>query len=335
MRESDIRPVDLEKELDVYLAMDRELWLSGKDFFIRVACPACGSTKTKDPHIESGMPFETCADCETVFHNPRPTVEQLCGYYEKSNSYVFWAKHIFPKSEASRRENIVIPFVERILKYVSRYSIKTGVFLEVGAGFGILSEEIKKRNIFKKVVSIEPTPDLASQCRYKGLEVVEDLFENTDLADESVNCIVASEVIEHVFSPHEFVHRAWRYLAPEGLLMLTCPNIKGFDFMVLGKEKAPNFGLGHINMFHPASIRILLGREGFGVLDILTPGKLDADIVRNQIIKGVFSVDEQPFLKRILIDEWERLAEPFQRFLSENLLSSHMFIVAQKKRLLE
>lgn len=176
MRESDIRPVDLEKELDGYLAMDRELWLSGKDFFIRVACPACGSAKTKDPHIESGMPFETCADCETVFHNPRPTVEQLCLYYEKSKSYIFWAKHIFPRSEAARRENIVIPFVERILRYVSQCHIKTSSFLEVGAGFGILSHEIKNRNVFDKVISIEPTPDLAAGCRNKGFEVVEALF---------------------------------------------------------------------------------------------------------------------------------------------------------------
>jgi hypothetical protein len=38
-----------------------------------------------------------------------------------------------------------------------------------------------------------------------------------------------------------------------------------------------------------------------------------------------------PFLRRVLIDEWDRLGWPFQQFLAANGLSSHMWVVARKR----
>jgi hypothetical protein len=74
----------------------------------------------------------------------------------------------------------------------------------------------------------------------------------------------------------------------------------------------------------------LLENCGFEVIEAQTPGKLDAELVRNQIIAGEFDVSEQPFLKHILIDDWEHQKESFQEFLSANNLSSNMLLVARK-----
>jgi len=40
-------------------------------------------------------------------------------------------------------------------------------------------------------------------------------------------------------------------------------------------------------------------------------------------------MDNQPFLRRLLIEEWERLGNPFQQFLASHGLSSHMWQVAR------
>ena len=63
----------------------------------------------------------------------------------------------------------------------------------------------------------------------------------------------------------------------------------------------------------------------------LTPGQLDAELVRSQILSGAYDVSHQPFLKKVLIDEWDGLGGPFQQFLVDNGLSSNMWVIARKR----
>jgi hypothetical protein len=65
-------------------------------------------------------------------------------------------------------------------------------------------------------------------------------------------------------------------------------------------------------------------------LESFTPGKLDAELVRNKILAGEFDVSEQPFLRKVLIDDWAHLGLPFQEFLVQQGLSSNMWLVARK-----
>ena len=105
------------------------------------------------------------------------------------------------------------------------------------------------------------------------------------------------------------------------MLFIATPNIKGFDLLVL-KDKSDNTTApDHLNYFHPKSISLLLGNAGFEILEIKTPGKLDAELVRNKAKEGVVSLDNQPFLKRILIDEGDTYMDSFQKWLSDNGLS--------------
>ena len=118
-------------------------------------------------------------------------------------------------------------------------------------------------------------------------------------------------------------------MARKGILVLTCPNFEGFDTLVL-KELSDTIDHEHLNYFNPRSISLLLRKIGFEIIEISTPGKLDAELVRKKALNKKINLDNQLFLKTILIDEWERLGAKFQNFISENLLSSHLWIVSQK-----
>lgn len=298
--------------------------------FVLVDCPACGANDHVQKFEKNGINYVTCKRCQTFYVNPRPTPEVLEWFYRGSPNYAYWNEVIFPASEAARLERIFVPRVDRLLELCRKYEVSTNAILEVGAGFGTFCAEVKRRNVFARVVAVEPTPDLAETCRGRGLEVLEQPVEKIQLnADKLLDVVASFEVIEHLFAPVDFVGHMARLLKPGGILMLACPNGQGFDIEALGTA-SNTVDHEHLNYFNPESLAGLLAHCGLEMLESFTPGKLDAELVRNKILAGEFDVSDQPFLKKVLIDDWEHLGLPFQEFLVQQGLSSNMWIVARK-----
>jgi 2-polyprenyl-3-methyl-5-hydroxy-6-metoxy-1,4-benzoquinol methylase len=277
------------------------------------------------------MSYKRCDNCETLYISPRPTPEILEKYYTSSENYAYWNQFIFPASEAVRREKIFRPRAERVLDICRRYNVPTDALLEVGAGFGTFCEEMRRLAVFRRVLAVEPTPQLAQTCRERGIEVIEKPVEQIQFEHETINVIVCFEVLEHLFSPQDFVRQCARLLQPDGLLVVTCPNVKGFDVATL-QALSDTVDVEHLNYFHPRSLSHLTESNGFSVLEVQTPGKLDAELVRKKALSGEFDLSNQPFLNRVLIESWGECGDAFQSFLVDNKMSSHMWLVARKKR---
>jgi 2-polyprenyl-3-methyl-5-hydroxy-6-metoxy-1,4-benzoquinol methylase len=327
LREREIRPEDTAEEQKRRYAVDVARLLERRREFVDVACPACGARERSLRFEKYSLTYQECAACATVYMAPRPPPAVLEDYYENSLNYRYWNAVIFPASEAVRRERIFRPRVARVLEMCARHRISMGTLVEVGAGFGTFCDELRARGAFARVMAVEPTPDLAATCRARGLEVKEARIEDV-VFDGAVDVMASFEVIEHLFDPGAFVRTCARALAPGGLLVLTCPNVRGFDIEVLGAT-SPAVDTEHLNYFHPASLGSLVEQNGFTVLEAQTPGKLDADIVRNRVLAGEFRLDDR-FLRHVLLDEWDRLGGPFQSFLAESRLSSNMWLAARR-----
>ncbi len=331
LTEQEIRPADLMEKQKVVAMIDLGRMLSRYDEFVTVDCPACGSSSRTFKFEKNGIRYDECTECETFYVNPRPSSDVLDWFYRDSPNYAFWNDVIFPASEAVRREKIFVPRVDRVIEICKKYNNPMQSLLEVGAGFGTFCTEVQSRGVFGRVVAVEPTPALAETCRSRGLEVIEKPIEHIDLSEgEGFDLVANFEVIEHLFSPKGFVEQMARLLKPGGLMVLTCPNGKGFDVEVLGPV-SNTVDHEHINYFNPASLAKLLADCGMTVLESFTPGKLDADLVRNRILSGEYDVSGQPFLKKILIDEWDAQGQAFQDYLVASGLSSNMWLVAAKQ----
>ena len=334
LTENEIRPDDLMAEQARLFAEDISYLMRHREAFMTVSCPACDSHNFTFAFEKTQMPFVSCNDCQTLYANPRPRPEHMDDFYKNSKNYQYWSEHIFPASEKARREKIFIPRVEMVLGICDRFDIPTNTILEVGAGFGIFCEEIQETKRFTKVVAIEPTPYLANNCRKRNLTVIEKPIEHIAREEivaenEKINVITNFEVIEHLFSPKEFIGKCFELLEPGGIFIVTCPNSKGFDIVTLGKQSTA-VDVEHVNLFNPDSLSRLLESYGFEVIDRQTPGRLDAELVRKQVLTGEFDISHQPFLKQILIDEWAEKGTSFQNFLSVNNLSSNLLIVGRK-----
>ena len=92
MKEEQIRP---QKVFDEYLMLAE---LDAKKYFIdstrqSIFCPACESNgeHSFDKH---GFSYEECLNCQTIFVNPRPPLEDFIRYYIHNTSCHAWPSNM-------------------------------------------------------------------------------------------------------------------------------------------------------------------------------------------------------------------------------------------------
>ncbi len=330
LRESEIRPDHLRAGQAAALRRDVERLQAARDAFVASPCPACEQDRARPRFHKQGFDWTECGSCGTIYMNPRPTETILADYYAGSELYSYWATHVFPASDAVRREKIHGPRLDRIVAECDRLNIARGTLLEVGAGYGSFCSLAAQRDSFGRIIAIEPTVDRdGCGCDPRVEWIARRIEEVSDGELPPVDVACSFETIEHLLKPRAFVEDCRRRLRSGGLLVLTCPNVRGFEVEVLGAA-APAVQPEHINLFHPDSLRDLVERCGLDVIELTTPGRLDAELVRKAALAGDFDLSGQSFLRRVLLDEWESLGGPFQEFLAEQGLSSHMWLTARK-----
>ncbi len=328
MKIKDLRNPVLIKEHLRLKKQDVKNMLKHKSDFVEVPCPACNSESSHKKFLKEGFRFVECPKCNTLFISPRPNPEQLSAYYRSAKSTKFWADRIFPQSEKYRQDNIFRKRVEITLEFYKKYGSSRNLAVDVGAGSGIYVELLKRTCFFKRNVAVELSESSSKICRDKGLETISCPAEEMSL--DRIDLLTAFEFIEHLFSPREFLSACRNKISTNALLVMTTPNILGFDLLLLGPLSRNISGPAHLNYFNPGSLQILLSECGFNLLETSTPGKLDAELVRNAILENGTKIQADPFLKMILIDKWEEHGSAFQQFLSSNKLSSHLWTVARK-----
>ena len=327
MKVDDIRPDSVMANQDAAMNHDVDWLAQRRDSFVPVPCPACAGKGFHDLYEKYGMQHVACDACGTQYVNPRPPAKLLAEFYAQSKNYAFFARHVFPASKEARRTQIFRPRASRTAEIFSAAGKRGGTLVEVGAAFGLYCEEVKALDTFDRIIGIEPTPDLAQICRSLGIETIESSYEHVKL-DKPVSMIAAFEVIEHLFDPGHFLRWCHDTLEPDGVVLVTCPNIRGFETLMLGRESGA-VDHEHINLFHPDSLSLLFERCGFELLEVSTPGELDVDIVRRALESNDVTGDVLGPVLAMCIDDSR--GESFQRFLSANRMSSNLRVAARRR----
>ena len=95
---------------------------------------------------------------------------------------------------------------------------------------------------------VATTPEVATQLQKLGYEVVVETGAGAEasfsddaatLAGAPFDAVVSTEVVEHLYAPHELIRFSWEALKPGGHLILTTPYdgyLKNLALAVTGKE---------------------------------------------------------------------------------------------------
>ena len=328
MKENDIRPNEFRKELDRLQANDIKRILKYKKKFLEVNCPACENEQKHFCFKKKGFNFVKCKKCDTLFVSPRPTMDILEEYYSTSEHIKFFNDKIYKLSEKIRKKKIFYPRVEKVLEFCEKYKIKNNSIFDIGAGFGTFCELMQKTKRFKNIIAIEPSKYLSETCKKKKINTIALPIEKVENIKADV--ITCFELLEHLFAPKKFLDSCYNILNKNGLMILTTVNIQGFDLLVLNKKSDNILAPNHLNYFNIESLVMLLKKCKFKILEIETPGKLDVDIVYNKIKNGIYKIKDNPFFDLLFLKKYDKLNLSFKKFLIDNHLSSHLWIIAKK-----
>ena len=95
--------------------------------------------------------------------------------------------------------------------------------LEVGCGYGYLSYAIKKSGM--DITGIDISGEAINYARSNfGNFYTQSNIENLDPAKNKYDVIIATELIEHLIDPNEFLKKCRELLKDEGVILLTTPD---------------------------------------------------------------------------------------------------------------
>jgi len=154
----------------------------------------------------------------------------------------------------------------RALSYIGHEK----TILDVGCGEGITLEKLLQKFPDRHVEGIDFSPEKVSICEQRRLPARKGNACELEFADDSMDCCLFLEVVEHLVDPLKALSEIHRVLREGGLLLLIFPHDLVFRFARLGFLKfreafAPS---GHVRQWTPAEMCQTLEGVGFAIQEV-------------------------------------------------------------------
>ena len=199
-----------------------------------------------------------CLECRIAVTHPFPSEEELTRLYSCGNY----------RTNTGKRFGVIIEYLvylSRVLKRsrINKY-VKPGRILDIGCGRGLFLDVMRKGGW--DTVGTELNKETASYAtKIYGLEVLTGDLIKYKLDKESLDAININQVLEHLKNPNEVLVECRRLLRRDGLLLISVPDLRSFQF-VIGKENWFLLDLPfHLFHFTEEGLVDLLKTHGFKI----------------------------------------------------------------------
>ncbi len=260
-----------------------------------VACKLCGSDNTirlfesRDRvHTLPGVfTIIRCTRCRAVFIEPWLTDRELAVYYPEHYSGYRHSRSLSRKNytglrrfvlenyygyPSSRGENPswLMKGVAFLLSFVmAKGAIPyrgDGRFLDVGCGGGSYLHRLKQWGW--KVYGVEPSESGFKAAQGLGLDVRHGQVADARFPDDFFDVIRLNNVLEHLVDPNGTFGEIRRILKPDGVVYITVPNTRSFNFWLFGERWYGLDSPRHVISYSPRTLRSLCESTGFQPIEI-------------------------------------------------------------------
>jgi SAM-dependent methyltransferase len=223
------------------------------------ACLICGSDRREFPfRLHDPYSVARCETCGFYYLYPRIIEGAMQDAYRQPSYYEGGACGYADTSYATQESALRATF-KRLLHNLADRQLTGGALLEVGCGYGYLLDEA--RPYFDRRVGTEFSLEGAEIARATGAEVFVGGIEQIS-AERKFDCILAIQVIEHVYQPSIFVKQLISHAQPGGHIVIATPDIGGVLRKAMGRHwpsfKAPE----HVGYFDFRTLSRLMVKAG-------------------------------------------------------------------------
>lgn len=153
-----------------------------------------------------------------------------------------------------------------LLNQLSKRGITGGALLDVGCGFGYFLQEAV--TFFDFRAGTEMSPVAAEQAQARADEIYVGGIE-TIPAKRKFDCVVALQVIEHVYHPRAFLNELLTHVNDNGTVVLAAPNMAGFWRILMGR-RWPSFKYPeHVVFYDSKTLATLMRGAGLQSVESL------------------------------------------------------------------
>jgi 2-polyprenyl-3-methyl-5-hydroxy-6-metoxy-1,4-benzoquinol methylase len=244
-----------------------------------VPCPCCGSTMARPLLACDGFAFVRCSSCSVVYQNPRPVFEHVRQRY---------AADYF--SYELSNEGSFFGLMRMGLRDIDFAQVATALptprrFLDIGCATGMLIESMKGEGW--EVQGVDVCRESAEYgVTHRGVAIFPGTLEEARFPPASFAAVHFSHLIEHLPDPRSFLAEVRRILLPGGCVIVTTPNIDGFQARLFGAAWRSAIA-DHLVLFSKMTLRRLLVESGFQVRRCVTWGGLAVDSAPDLIKRPV------------------------------------------------
>lgn len=222
-------------------------------------CPLCSSPKTslylkaQDTEKISSYwyRFYRCAHCDLVFLSPFLKKKEISRFYQRE---YFGGSKFLEFFQRERRLKI-----ERLKKQ--------GRILDFGCGEGVFLNLMRKHGW--RVSGFDASVQAASLARQRfGLEVATPPLTKNSFPARSFEVIALWHTLEHIPKPLPLLKILGSFLADNGFLVISVPNITSLEARIGGDRWFHLDPPRHCCHYNPKSLDFLLKKAGFAIIKI-------------------------------------------------------------------
>lgn len=265
-----------------------------------VDCNLCGSNSTKPLMQINGFKIVKCKNCSLVYVNPRLKPVSLHKVYNKN----YYRNPAFNGAKSSlcgymeylQEKDFIVATFKKRLEQIENY-FRNGRLLDVGCAYGFFLELAKKNGWQVQGLEISEAAYRYAKNSLK-LPVLNKTLEDAKFKNESFDAVTLFDVIEHLPNPKATIKEARRILKPNGLIVITTPNIGSAAAKILGRNwEEVKRVREHIYFFSKPTLKRLLELNNFKVLRTESAGRyfsVESAIKRGKIYnKKIFGFIEK------------------------------------------
>jgi len=248
-------------------------------------CDACGAALNGRKVEGMGEVSLLQCDCGLVTTSPRPAPDELGQYYPPTYySYLPKAPNLKSRISAKLRTykcgyppdldglgrrlfwKIAASLFGNFFLFYLPYIGPGKRLLEVGCGTGADLQWARQRGW--EVHGLELNESAVAAAKDQGLDVQRSTFEDSNLTPNSFDCIIMSQVLEHLYSPTLALRRCHQLLRPSGVLLVAVPKFDSWTRHALGHYWHNLQFPVHLHHFNQSVLERMVRDAGFQVREV-------------------------------------------------------------------